>query len=521
MALFSFWGKKKHPEVRASANAWLRAMRSEEYITPEEALSVGTVYACVRVIAETVATLPCILYRKLPNGGKERATDHPLYPVLHDAPNMIQDSVQFYEMMTGHVTLRGNAFALIEPTPLGTNLIPLHPGKVAVKTSEGGRYKFYEYNNGGSVRTIRPEQMLHIYGLSADGLKGLSPVDLAMRTFRLAQKQETYADRMFTNQASPGGVLKHPGKLSKEAAERLKVDFERKYSGSERAGATMLLEEGMEWQTVGLTNEQAQFLEGRKFSRSDIAAWFRVPPHKIGDLERATFSNIEHQALEFVTDTIRPWLVRWERALLRSLFTPAEREEYTIEFLVDAILRGDTQSRYAAYAVARQWGWMNVDEIRAKENLNPLPDGSGAVYLSPLNMVPTGEVENTPQDEAEDIAESEDNGSQDDSQASNRIGLLTMNDAATALRRALTGVLERNARRTQKVRAAKGWGGEVTEKERRHLFEELEPFGSADFTEEQRGKIAQKWEEWQLKKEKEGCREGLEQLIALILEGKK
>jgi hypothetical protein len=222
-----------------------------------------------------------------------------------------------------------------------------------------------------------------------------------------------------------------------------------------------------------------------------------------------------------VTDTIRPWLVRWERALLRSLFTAAEREEYTIEFLVDAILRGDTQSRYAAYAVARQWGWLNVDEIRAKENLNPLPDGAGAVYLSPLNMVPITEIEDTPEDEAEDIAEGEDNGAGDNSEASNRIGLPIPIDAATTLRRALSGVLERNARRTQKVRASKGWGGEVTEKERRHLFEELKPFGIADFTEEQRGKIAQKWEEWQLKTEEKGYRDGLKELIALILEGKK
>jgi HK97 family phage portal protein len=271
-----------------------------------------------------------------------------------------------------------------------------------VKTAQGGAYKFYEYNDSGSILTIRPEAMLHIYGLSSDGLVGLSPIELAMRTVSLAKKQEVYADRMFTNQASPGGVLRHPGKLSKEAAERLKVDFERKYSGAEKSGSTMLLEEGMEWQTVGLTNEQAQFLEGRKFSRNDIAAWFRIPPHKIGDLEHATFSNIEHQALEFVTDTIRPWLVRWERALMRALFTEAERKEYTIEFLVDAIVRGDIQTRYNAYAIARQWGWLNVDEIRAKENLNPLPDGQGKIYLSPLNMTVIGEDEPADQEESEE-----------------------------------------------------------------------------------------------------------------------
>ena len=164
---------------------------------------------------------------------------------------------------------------------------------------------------------------------------------------------------------------------------------------------------------------------------------------------------------------------------------------------------------------------MNVDEIRAKENLNPLPNGAGTIYLSPLNMVPIGEIEDTPEDEAEDEAEGEDNGSEDDSEASDRIGLSTEMDAATALRRALSGILQRNARRTQKVRASKGWGGEVAQKEKRHFFEELEPFGVADFTEGQRDKIAQKWEEWQLKTEEKSYRDGLKELIALILEGKK
>jgi HK97 family phage portal protein len=404
MGLFDFWksDKKRQPEFRASERAWLRGGYSDEYLTAEDALKVGTVYSCVRVISETVATLPCILYRRLPDGGKERAIDHPLYSVLHDTPNLFQDATQFFEMMTGHVVLRGNAYAMIGFKGGTTTLTPLNPEKVKVKTAQGGAYKFYEYSDSGAIMTIRPEAMLHIYGLSSDGLVGLSPIELAMRTVSLAKKQEVYADRMFTNQASPGGVLRHPGKLSKEAAERLKVDFERKYSGAEKSGSTMLLEEGMEWQTVGLTNEQAQFLEGRKFSRNDIAAWFRIPPHKIGDLEHATFSNIEHQALEFVTDTIRPWLVRWERALMRALFTEAERKEYTVEFLVDAIVRGDIQTRYNAYAIARQWGWLNVDEIRAKENMNPLPDGQGKIYLSPLNMAVIGEDEPISQEEPEE-----------------------------------------------------------------------------------------------------------------------
>jgi len=374
--------------------AWLSGAK-EEITSADAALQVGAVYSCVRVIAETVATLPCILYRRLEGGGKERATNHPLYPILHESPNPVQDSVQFFEMMTGHAVLRGNAYAYIEFGPAGTEIIPLNPDRMEVKVSADGRYKYYEYRNGAKPQVFKPEEILHIHGLSTDGYKGVSPINLAMKTVNVARKQELYADAMFQNKASPGGVLKHPGKLSEQAAKRLKEDFERKYSGTERSGATMLLEEGMEWQTIGLSNEQAQFIQGRKFSKSDIAMWFRMPPHKIGDLENATFSNIEHQALEFVTDTIRPWLVRWEKALLMKLFTADERKNYAIEFLVDAILRGDTASRYAAYAVGRQWGWLNVDEIRERENMNPLPNGEGKVYLHPLNMVSSDEQTDT------------------------------------------------------------------------------------------------------------------------------
>lgn len=461
-----FFSRKKNqkPEQRAAGGigevAWLAGGR-EEITTAEESLKVGAVYSCVRVIAETVATLPCILYRRLPNGGKERAVDHPLYQVLHDSPNEMQDTVQFFEMLTGHVVLRGNAFAYCDFGARTTQLIPLNPQKVQVKVADNGRYRFYEYNDGGRSQIIRPENMLHIHGLSSDGVRGLSPIELAMKTVNVARKQELYADSMFANKASPGGVLTHPGKLSEQAAKRLKEEFDRKYAGTERSGSTLLLEDGLQWQQIGLSNEQAQFIEGRKFSRGDIAMWFRVPPHKIGDLDRATFSNIEHQALEFVTDTIRPWLVRWEKALLKKLFTEEERNEYVIEFLVDAILRGDTQSRYAAYAVGRQWGWLSVDEIRERENLNPLPNDAGTIYLQPMNMV-----------EPEGASKDEEESNTNDEGANSRATKTEDAIRWEALKGATIAELGRAYRRRSKIRS---WDAETTSKELAQFLESFEP----------------------------------------------
>lgn len=506
-------GRAKRSNAQTGEVPWLQGNR-DEIVTAEDAMKVAAVFACVRVIAETVATLPCILYRRLPGGGKERATDHPLYSVLHDSPNLLQDSVQFFEMLTGHLALRGNAFAHIDFTRKGVVLTPLHPSKVTVKTADEGRYKYYEYWNGTRTLQIKPQNMVHVFGLSADGLKGMSPIDLAMRTVRLAAKQEQYADVMFTNRASPGGVLKHPGKLSKEAAERLKSDFDKKYAGTDKTGSTMLIEEGMEWQQIGLTNEQAQFIQGRKFSRSEIAMWFRMPPHKIGDLEKATFSNIEHQALEFVTDTIRPWLVRWERALLKALFTEEERKEYAIEFLVDAIVRGDIQTRFSAYATARQWGWLNVDEIREKENMNPLPDDKGKTYLEPMNMNEAGKKpEETLQKDAktpEKGTETDENDAETDKKEDNN---LTKNSFKPVIR----AVLSRNFRRKKKILETKTWTDELREKEKQQFFTEIEPILSGLRAENQAEKWFEMSERVDLTEKDKTLIEQLEDLVDVLL----
>lgn len=360
------------------------------YVSADSALTYSPVYACVRIISESIASLPLHLYKRLESGGKERDSSHPLYFLLHDEPNPYQDAGQFLEMMTGHVLLRGNAYARIVANTEVEALIPLNPDRMKVKQNENGTIVYSYRNQKGLEEKYTQREIFHLRGISSDGIQGLSPIDLMRNSIGLGLAAEEYGSTFFSNNAQPGGILKHPGKIDDIAAKRLKADWQKAHSGTGNAHKTAILEEGMTWEQLGLKNSDAQFLESRKFQVSDIARIFRVPPHMIGDLDKATFSNIEQQSLEFVMHTLRPWLIRWERAIKRLLLTTEEKKTYFPEFLVDGLLRGDIKSRYDAYSVARNGGWLSVDEIREFENLNPLPDGAGAVYLEPLNMKEAG-----------------------------------------------------------------------------------------------------------------------------------
>lgn len=235
--------------------------------------------------------------------------------------------------------------------------------------------------------------MLHIPGFGFNGLVGLSPIAVARQAIGLGLAAEEFGARFFGNGTNLGGVVKHPGKLSDQAAKNLRSSINETYSGLGQSHRVMLLEEGMDFVKVGIPPEDAQFLETRKFQVEEIARIFRVPPHMIGELSRATFNNIEHQSIEFVVHTIRPWLVRWEQVMKWKLFLPSERKSFFAEFVVDGLLRGDIKNRYAAYAIGRQNGWLSADDIREMENLNPLPDGQGQIYLVNGNMVPINQAQ--------------------------------------------------------------------------------------------------------------------------------
>lgn len=390
-------------------------------VTVKSALTVGAVFSCVKVLSESVASLPLITYRRLQANGKERARDHWLYPLLHDQPNRYQDSFSFWEMCMVNLCLRGNFYAQKLRNGAGglAELYPLDPDRVKVDwqlDSRGREILRYVYNPPvGKERTFLPKQIFHVRGLTQLGMVGLSPIDQAKESIGLAMAAEQYGARYFSNAVRPSGVLQHPAKLSPEAAKKLRESWEETYTGIEKAHRVVVLEEGMEWKSTGLTNEQAQFLESRKFQRSEIASWFRVPPHMIGDLEKATFSNIEQQALDFVIHTLRPWLIRIEKAILTQLLEPEDRLDLYAEFLVDALLRGDLKTRMEAYEKARNMGLYSIDELRAKENENPLPNDWGVHHIEPLNMRVIGEE---PEEEDEETDEEEETETDTDDEES-------------------------------------------------------------------------------------------------------
>lgn len=358
-------------------------------LTPELAMTFSAVYACVNVIAQTVASLPLITYRRMKRG-RERAYDFYLYSILHDLPNPEMTSYDLRMAMQGHLGLRGNCFAEIVSDGAGrvSEIWPLRPDRMTLKRAPNGEL-LYVYtlpqSVGGGEKAFRKDQIWHIRGLSSNGLVGLSPIGQAMQGISLGLAMEEFGGRFFGSGAQPGFLLKHPTKMSDEAYKRLRKSWEERISGLGNAHRVAILEEGVTTEKIGIAPEEAQFLESRKFQIRDIARFYRMQPHKIQDLEQATFSNIEHQSIEFVTDTIRPWLVAWEQAIYKDILLVSERKKYYTEHLVDGLLRGDTKSRYEAYGSAINAGWMVRNEAREKENMNPI-DGLDEP-LTPLNMM--------------------------------------------------------------------------------------------------------------------------------------
>ena len=327
------------------------------------------------------------IYRRLSTGGKRVEPDHPLADLLTRQPNSWQSAFEFRQLLQQHLLLRGNAYAAIVPGVRGAvdELIHLSPDRVTVASTDEGVAYVYRDGAGADI-TYTQNEIFHLRGpmLDDSGLVGLSVIDFQRETIGGALAAQAYGNRFFSNDARPGVVLTHPGTLGAEPQQRLK-DGWRKAHGDGGQHGVAVLEEGMDVKTLSITPEQAQFLGARKYSATDIARIFRVPPHLIGDLERATFSNIEHQGIDYVTHALRPWLVRWEQAISRQLMIAPQT--FFAEHRIEGLLRGDTKTRYEGYAIARQWGWMSVNEIRSLENLNPIAGGDQ--FLAPLNMSDT------------------------------------------------------------------------------------------------------------------------------------
>ena len=389
----------------ANAPGWLvelfgggRGTAAGVSVSEESALTFSAVYACMRILAESVAALPLKVYRRRGDRGKEPARSHWAWSLLHDAPNPDMTAVVWRELGMVHVLGYGNAFSRIEWAGNGAAraVWPIHPARVTVKRTVAGALVYEVQPDeatdppGGHPAVVPAEDMVHVPALGWNGLVGLSPVRLAREAVALGLAAEAFGAGFFGNGARPGGVLEVPSGLRPADVEKLRERWEASHQGTGRANRVAVLGLGSKFVPTTIPPEDAQFLETRRFQVSEVARIFRVPPHMLADLERATFSNVEHLGLEFVMHSLRPWLVRWEQELNRKLFGTAGTAGLYCEHAVDGLLRGDQESRFNAYAVGRQWGWLSADDVRELENLPPLADGAGSVYLQPLNMVPAG-----------------------------------------------------------------------------------------------------------------------------------
>lgn len=369
-----------------------RSAKSGVDVNDVTALQTTAVWACIRVLSYTLASLPLHVYKRLEPRGKERAQEHQVYKILHDFPNPLQTSFNFRSTAMVHLCQQGNAYAEIE-YDRGGNVVALWqipPWRVRPKITEN-KALIYEVELNKQPKILPDWKIVHIKGLSVNGLTGLGIIEHAREAIGLALAAEEFGARYFGDGTNIGGTASHPGELSDKAYKRLKQSLNEQYQGLGKSHRLMLLEEGMKFENLTISPDQSQFLQTRKFQVAEIARMFGVPLHKIGELERSTFSNIEHQAIEFVVDTMRPWLVNWEQELNRKLFN---NTEYFAEFLVDGLLRGDTQARYQAYMTGRNWGWLSANDVRELENMNPIEDGD--VYLVPLNMQPAEWLKDPP-----------------------------------------------------------------------------------------------------------------------------
>tara|TARA_Y100000401_G_scaffold117519_1_gene126833 strand:- start:20333 stop:21976 length:1644 start_codon:yes stop_codon:yes gene_type:complete len=357
-------------------------------VSNQSAFQFTAIYAAIRVLAESIASLPLITYERLPGGGKRRATETPSYTMLHDAPSPEQTACSMIETVMAHVLSWGNGYCELVRDGAGNvrEMYPIRPDRVKIYRLDGQLIYCYRTDHDGDI--ILPYQnVLHIAGLGFDGLQGYSPIHQARTAIGLGKAAEEFGSAFFGNAARPSGVLSHPGHLTPEAMERLRESWSSLHQGPRSTGRVVIAEEGLSWSSIGIPPEDAQFLQTRRFQIEEIARVYRVSPLHLQDLSRATYSNFEQAMLSFYVDTLRPWLVKWEQELKRKVF--GLQSNFFAEFQLDGLLRGDTISRYQAYKVGREAGFLSVNEIRSLENMNPVEGGDR--YIEPLNYQAVGE----------------------------------------------------------------------------------------------------------------------------------
>jgi HK97 family phage portal protein len=360
------------------------------------------VYSCIDILSRTVGSLPLYLYRRLPEGGKELAKNHPLYQLMRRRPNPEITAMRYRSTLQGHLASWGNAYSYIEWGGNGypKALWPLRPDKIQ-PSRQNGRLTYRYYPSSGDLKTsdsfdIPAEFVLHIPGFGYDGVMGYSPITLAREAIGLGMAAEEYDARYFGSGTHPSIIVEHPGRLSPEGYANLENALTDSYSGLGKAHRLMLLEDGMKASPIAIKPEDAQLLETRKFQVNEIARLFHIPPHMIADVEKTTSwgTGIEELNIGFITHTMRPWFVLWEEELCRALLLDREQEEYFFEFDLSQLLRGDTLKQMQAWVMAKRNGIFNADEIRGWANLNPIPDGLGKEYIVEKNMTTLKGLEN-------------------------------------------------------------------------------------------------------------------------------
>ncbi|AER56927.1 HK97 family phage portal protein [Pseudoxanthomonas spadix BD-a59] len=343
---------------------------SGQFVDARSVESVSTAFSAVNLIAGTVASLPLHVYRRLDNGDRERASEHPLASILGARPNSVQTAFELREMMTAQCLLHGNAFAEIRTDAAGTvaELRPIHPRDVTVVRLANGRHR-YDVSTDGRVRSLLAEEVLHLRDRSDDGLVGRSRVQASRETLGGALALQAHGNRSFANSARLSGVLQTSGILTAEQVKRLGESWRAQYAGADNVGKTAILEGGLSFSPLSMSNEDAQWLQAQQFSVEEVARLFNVPPVLLGDLRHANFSNSVEMMRHFVTVTLRPWLTRWEQALERSLLGPIARGRYYVEHSAEGLLRGDAVNRADFYAKGISAGWLLPSEARRLENL--------------------------------------------------------------------------------------------------------------------------------------------------------
>ena len=379
--------------VRDSGGIFVFGMaNSGERVDEKSALQISTVYACVRLLAETVASLPLHLYKYTGQGdGKERATDHPLYKILYRQANPEMTSFSFREAMMMHLLLWGNAYAQIVRD--GKNgilgLYPLLPENVEIDRDERGNlfYTYHAYTDevpGEHDKDIifQRDEILHIPGLGFNGLVGFSPIAMMKNALGTTLAVERYGSSFFRNGAQPAGVLEHPGVL--KDPQKIRDNWMNAYGGAGNAHKVAVLEEGMQYKPISLPPEDSQFLSTREFGVEEICRMFQVPPHLVQDLKRSTFNNIEHQGISFVQYSLMPWLIRIEKGIVKDLLIEEEQDTYFPKFNVDGLMRGDYKSRMDAYAIGVGNGFFSPNDVRRLENMDLIPhdEGGDDYYLN-------------------------------------------------------------------------------------------------------------------------------------------